>query len=205
MSNAVAVPAALYVRVSTKDKGQDVENQLLPLRAKAKESGWTVIREYIEHESAAGKVRRRQFADMMQAAENGEFKVLAFWSLDRFSREGVAQTLFDLRRLDQCGVLWYSHMDKIPGMAEAGPFRDVIIALMAALAQLETNRRSERAKAAIERKRAAGEHVGSVKKELNRNRIEELIHQGFTHRAIAKDQGVSRATIISRLGEWGLL
>ena len=37
--------AALYVRVSTSDKGQTVENQLQPLQEAAGRLGWTVVRD----------------------------------------------------------------------------------------------------------------------------------------------------------------
>src|SRR5215467_12212992 len=43
---------ALYARVSTKDKGQETENQLRQLRDFAIHSGWTIVAEYIDHESA---------------------------------------------------------------------------------------------------------------------------------------------------------
>ena len=35
--------AALYVRVSTSDRGQTVENQLQPLQDAARRLGWTVV------------------------------------------------------------------------------------------------------------------------------------------------------------------
>ena len=35
--------AALYVRVSTSDRGQSVENQLAPLQEAAGRLGWTVV------------------------------------------------------------------------------------------------------------------------------------------------------------------
>ena len=44
--------AAIYARVSTKDKGQEVENQLRQLRGFAASQGRTVNREYIDHETA---------------------------------------------------------------------------------------------------------------------------------------------------------
>lgn len=43
--------AALYGRVSTKDKGQDVENQLAELRRFAASQGWQIQAEYIDHET----------------------------------------------------------------------------------------------------------------------------------------------------------
>ena len=45
---------ALYARVSTRDKGQDVENQLAQLREFCARQGWTVAREFVDHASAAG-------------------------------------------------------------------------------------------------------------------------------------------------------
>ena len=89
---------ALYGRVSTKDKGQEVQNQLRQLREFAAHSGWTIVAEYIDHES--GKVSdREQFQAMFAAASKRQFGVLLFWSLDRLSREGVLPTLQHLQRL----------------------------------------------------------------------------------------------------------
>ena len=39
---------ALYARVSTRDKGQDTENQLAQLREFARSQGWTIVGEYTD-------------------------------------------------------------------------------------------------------------------------------------------------------------
>ena len=39
---------ALYARVSTKDKGQEAENQLVQLREFAAKQSWQITREYID-------------------------------------------------------------------------------------------------------------------------------------------------------------
>jgi DNA invertase Pin-like site-specific DNA recombinase len=44
--------AALYVRVSTSDKGQTVENQLQPLQEAAGRLGWSIVGVYATKESA---------------------------------------------------------------------------------------------------------------------------------------------------------
>ena len=44
---------ALYARVSTKDKGQDTENQLSQLRVFAATQGWVIAHEYVD--KASGK------------------------------------------------------------------------------------------------------------------------------------------------------
>ena len=85
---------AIYARVSTEDKGQDPENQLRELRAWCLNSGHAIFREYVEHESGrSGANRRKQFAALLDDAAKRKFDCVLFWALDRFSREGMAQTI----------------------------------------------------------------------------------------------------------------
>jgi len=44
---------ALYARVSTKDKGQDTENQLLQLRQFCHQQGWEIFGEYVDQKTGA--------------------------------------------------------------------------------------------------------------------------------------------------------
>ena len=59
--------AALYTRVSTRDKGQETANQLHELRKLCTTQGWTIVSEYEDHESG-GKADRSQFKAMMTDA-----------------------------------------------------------------------------------------------------------------------------------------
>src|SRR5215813_9849461 len=99
--------AALYARVSTKDKGQDTENQLVQLRQFAASQNWTVVHEFVDR--ASGKRGdRAEFQKLFADASQRKFDVVLFWSLDRFSREGVLETLQHLQRLSSYGVNWRS-------------------------------------------------------------------------------------------------
>jgi DNA invertase Pin-like site-specific DNA recombinase len=95
--------AALYTRVSTRDKGQETTNQLRELREFCATQGWSIVQEYEDHESG-GKADRAQFKGMMADAAQRKFDVLLFWALDRLSREGVYETHTYLKRLDDFGV-----------------------------------------------------------------------------------------------------
>src|SRR5512142_3209183 len=101
---------ALYARVSTKDKGQDHENQLRELRdfvARKRRDGWKLHSEYVD--KCSGKTAERPaFKRMFEAASRKEFDLVLFWSLDRFSREGVLETLQHLQRLSSYGVEGFS-------------------------------------------------------------------------------------------------
>ena len=94
---------AIYGRVSTRDKGQEVENQLVQLREFAGRQGWQVVAEYLDQASGSTS-DRDQFKAMFQAASQRKFDVLLFWSLDRLTREGVLPTLQHLTRLSDYSV-----------------------------------------------------------------------------------------------------
>lgn len=66
----------IYARVSTKDR-QEVENQLRQLREFAAMQGWTIYREYIDHET--GKTDdRAEFQAMFREASQRKFDMLLF-------------------------------------------------------------------------------------------------------------------------------
>ena len=62
---------ALYARVSTKDKGQETENQLVQLREFAAKQGWQITREYIDRETG-GTSDRTEFQSMFADASRLE-------------------------------------------------------------------------------------------------------------------------------------
>ena len=102
---------AIYARVST-EKGQDPQNQLRELRAWCANSGHTITREYVEHESGRkGADRRKEFAALFEDAAKRKFDCVLFWALDRFSREGMAQTIAHLQRLNSYGVSFHSYTE----------------------------------------------------------------------------------------------
>src|SRR5207302_1796758 len=102
---------ALYARVSTKDKGQETENQLVQLRDFAAKQGWQITREYIDRETG-GTADRAQFQAMFADASRRKFDLVLFWSLDRLSREGVLETLQHLNRLTSYGVGYKSFTEQ---------------------------------------------------------------------------------------------
>ena len=135
---------AIYARVSTDDKGQDPENQLRELRAWCINSGHVIFREYVEHESGRkGADRRKQFAALFDDAAKRKFDCVLFWALDRFSREGMAQTIAHLQRLVSYGVAFHSYTE--PHLATDNELlRNILLALLSSLAKLEAQKIGER-------------------------------------------------------------
>ena len=52
MAVAVEMRVAIYARVSTSDKDQEPETQLLPLREFCAAQGWTLVAEYVDRAPA---------------------------------------------------------------------------------------------------------------------------------------------------------
>src|ERR1019366_7329365 len=125
---------AIYARVSTKDGRQDTENQLRQLRDFAASQKWTIVHEYVDQASGR-RSDREQFQKMFAAASRREFDVLAFWSLDRLSREGTVQTLNHLQRLTSYGVDYRSFTEQY--LDSTGMFKEAVIGILAAVAKQE--------------------------------------------------------------------
>jgi len=188
--------AALYTRVSTRDKGQETANQLHELRKLCTAQGWTIVSEYEDHESG-GKADRTQFKAMMTDAAKRKFDVVLFWALDRFSREGVYETHVHLKRLDVAGVRFRSFTE--PYLDSCGMFRDAVISILAVIAKQERIRIQERVRAGLERARAQGTRswrpVGRPRVIFRHDHVFELRNQGQSWRQISKQCGVGVTTV----------
>jgi DNA invertase Pin-like site-specific DNA recombinase len=190
---------ALYARVSTKDKGQDTENQLRQLREFAASQKWTIVHEYVD--KASGKRSdREQFQKMFAAASRREFDILLFWSLDRLSREGTVETLNHLQRLSSYGVNYRSFTEQY--LDSTGIFKEAVIGILAAVAKQERVRLSERTLAGLQRARAQG-RIGGRPRTVDNPEITtallRLRERGKSIRQIAAELGLSTNTVLSVL------
>ncbi|MGH9631696.1 MAG: recombinase family protein [Bryobacteraceae bacterium] len=184
--------AALYARVSTKDKRQDTANQLDQLRQFAATQGWTVGHEYVDR--ATGKHSdREQFQKLFQDASQRKFDVVLFWSLDRFSREGVGETLNHLERLNSYGINWRSFTEQY--LDSCGIFKDAVLGILATIAKQERVRLSERTLAGLAKARKQGRVGGRPKVVVDRAKVQRLAKAGKSLVQIAADVGVSKSTV----------
>jgi len=185
---------ALYSRISTRDKGQDVENQQRQLRDFVKkQEGWTVVFEFSD--AISGKTSdREQFQRMFIAASKRDFDLLLFWSLDRLSREGALETLQHLQRLTSYGVAYRSFTE--PYLDSLGVFRDAIVSILACLARQERIRLSERTIAGLKKaKELLGRVGGRPRVKCDRAKVLKLHAAGRSLAAIAKEVGISKTSV----------
>jgi DNA invertase Pin-like site-specific DNA recombinase len=187
---------AIYARVSTKDKGQDTDNQLHQLRAFAAQHG-TLYRVFTDQESG-GKADRTDFKQLLLEAYQQKFDLVVFWRLDRFSREGALATLRYLKELKDHGVNYKSFTE--PYLDSLGPFGDVIVSMLATIAAQDLIKISENTKAALAKKKAAGLQLGAPAKSSDLiEQVRRLKDGGASNQAIARALKMSPSTVAKYL------
>jgi len=189
---------AIYVRVSTEK--QEAENQLIALREYAARSGWEIFKEYVDIISGKEK-SRPAFDQLFRDAHKLLFDVVLFWDLSRFSRSGTLFTLQKLQELQSLGIDYISYQEQY--ITTLGPFKDVLISIMATLAKLEREKISERTKAGLIRARKQGKKIGrpGISK-YQRKRAIELYQKLHSIRAVSKRMRLGYGTIHKIVSEW---
>jgi DNA invertase Pin-like site-specific DNA recombinase len=183
---------AIYARVSTKDKGQETENQSSQLQEFASKQGWEIFDNYVDRESGA-KSDRAEFQRMFSDASKRRFDLVLFWSLDRLSREGVLETLQHLNRLTSYGVGFKSYTEQY--FDSCGIFKDAVIAILATVAKQERVRLSERTKAGLAIARSRGKVIGRPRLQIQPAEIARLRSEGHSLRSIGRTLGVSEGSV----------
>jgi DNA invertase Pin-like site-specific DNA recombinase len=106
---------------------------------------------------------------MFEVASRREFDVLLVWSLDRFSRQGIAKTFDHLKLLHLYGVKFRSFSESF--LDTTGDFADPLRAIFAFTASFERKPIVERITAGLERARAEGKEFGRKRVIFDRTKV----------------------------------
>lgn len=188
---------ALYARVSTLDKGQDPETQLVQLRQYAQNRNFEVIGEFVDY--ASGTTQDRvQYKLMMEAAKKRAIDVVLVWRYDRFARS--TQALVNaLKEFQSLGIDFISYQENIDTTSPTG---ELVFHVMASLAQFESSLISQRVKAGMERARAQGKHIARPRLPIDQQqKIFELQKKGLSMNKISKQLGIAYGTVYNYLGK----
>jgi DNA invertase Pin-like site-specific DNA recombinase len=160
---------ALYARVSLDEakrdnrRFQDPENQFIFLREYAYGMNYEIVEEYVDKMSGANPARP-EFRRMLQDASMRRFQGIIVWKLDRFSREGIINTMAYIKQLKERGIWLKSITEGWLDTSQEG-ITDIVLAIMSWAAAEERKKISDRTKAGIARRRAIGQwHGGRPKK-----------------------------------------
>ena len=202
---ASTLRVAVYARVSTRDKYQEPETQLLPLRDYASAQGWELRATFIDQAPAGDLNARDQWRELLDAAARRRFDLVLVFRLDRAFRSvlDAAQTLERLRAW-RVGFRSYSE----PWLDTTSPFGEALFHITAAYAQLERAVLAERVRAGMARAAREGKPIGRPRVESRAGfrrhwaEVRERIAAGeLSHRKAARELGIGVATLLRLLAE----
>lgn len=179
--------AALYGRVSTNGKGQDVDLQLRDLRNYAQARGWKIFKEYIDNGISGRKDKRPALDQLMNDARKKRFDAILVWRFDRFARS-TKHLVTSLDEFNHLGIDFISFMENID---TSSPMGKAMFTITSAIAELEADLIRERVVAGLANAKAKGARLGRPKVALDINKLSSLRGKGLTLRALAKEFDVS--------------
>ena len=184
----------LYARVSTKDKEQNPENQLLRLREYCKVKGWD-YKEYIDYASGAKKDRPGLKSIMSDLDNIDGILVLR---LDRFGRS-LQNLLENLNVIRSRGKFFEAVDQGLKISEKKDPMNDFMLAILGAAAEFERELISERVRDGLARARNENKKIGRPvvleQKGVDSSHLVELKREGKSIREISQLVGIKRSTL----------
>ena len=182
--------AALYLRVSTVD--QHPETQGIELRQFAKQRGYAIVQEYVDHGVSGTKVRRPALDQLLKDANRRRFDVVLVWSSDRLARS----TKHFLQVLDELNELGIQFLSQREAIDTEGPLGRAIVVIISAIAELERSLIVERVRAGMRRAKLEGRRIGRTPLDVDHDALvrDRLSGMSLTH--VSKKHGLSRASVV---------
>jgi len=158
---------AIYARVSKDEAAsdgslQDPENQLIPLRKFVEAMKWTITGEFVDR-CSGGSANRPEFQKMLARVRQKHFDLVLVWALDRFSREGMTNTLSYIQQLKHYKTGLKSLQEPWLDTSQEG-IGEVLLGIMSWVAAEERRKISERTKAGLAKLKAQGVKLGRPRK-----------------------------------------
>ena len=189
---------ALYARVSTSDKDQEPETQLMALRDFVRAQGWETYREYVDQAPANDMAHRTAWRELLDAGAKKRFQVVLVFKLDRAFRS-VKHMHDTLSAWEAVGVSFQSVRERFDTSTALGR---LLLNLLASLAEFELELIRERVKAGMDRARRQGHRIGRPRvterlgfKQHSGAVLERLGRGEISRRRAAEELGIGYATL----------
>ncbi len=150
---------ALYARVSTSDKDQNPETQLMPMRDFIQAQGWEVYKTYVDMAPANDLAHRIAWRQLLDDAAKRRFTTVLVFKLDRAFRS--VKHMHDT--LAAWELVWVSFKSLREQFDTSTALGRLLLNLLAALAEFELELIRERVKAGMDRARRQGRRIGRPK------------------------------------------
>jgi len=182
---------AIYARVSTAGKGQDVDLQLKDLRGYVQGRGWEIFREYVDNGISGRKDKRPSLDMLMNDARKKCFDAVLVWRFDRFARS-TKHLVTALEEFKHLGIDFISYQENID---TSSPMGKAMFTIVSAIAELEADIIRERVIAGIANAKAKGVKLGRPSPGFDERELIGLRNNGLTIRGIAERLNLSRSFV----------
>jgi DNA invertase Pin-like site-specific DNA recombinase len=190
--------AFAYLRVSTEE--QTILNQRLAMQKWADNHDFQIL-EYFEDSAVSGKipaVKRKGFVDMLSIVKNESVDAILIYELSRVGRT-FWDTLDAIKAIEAyVPLISCSPRESFLQMTEPS-VRKLMIGILTWVAEREREMLVQRTKDGLSRAKSVGKIVGRPKKVLDKDNLILLLAQNKPRVKIAKELGVSKATLYKEL------
>jgi DNA invertase Pin-like site-specific DNA recombinase len=178
----------LYSRVSTTDKGQDLERQFREMREFAHVRGWSTF-ELSDQLSASRD--RPGLRELWKLCRARKVDVVLVHEFSRFSRS-LKELVLALEEFKILGIQFVSMKQQIDTTTPMGQF---MYHTVAAFAEFERSMISERVKSGMAHARAKGKRLGRPQTVVDPSIVIARRIEGVSWRRIARELGISPVTV----------
>jgi DNA invertase Pin-like site-specific DNA recombinase len=190
--------AFAYLRVSTEE--QTVLNQKIAMQKWADDHSFQIL-EYFEDSATSGKIpaiKRKGFLDMLDIVKDETVDAILIYELSRVGRT-FWDTLDAIKAIEEYApLISCSPRESFLQMTEPS-VRKLMIGILTWVAEREREMLVQRTKDGISRAKSVGKVIGRPKKNLDKDNLIRLLSQNETRVKIARDLGVSKATLYKEL------
>ena len=154
----------IIARVSTDDKEQNPESQLIPCRKYCKDQGHTIITEIVDHYTGTVDIfSRPDGSRLKELLQNKKIEGIVVFSVDRFSREDPIKVIHQLRVIEsEHKVKFISITEPIFNMESE--FAEPMKYMLSWFSNYWITQHKKKVKSGMDRAKQEGRHIGRPKR-----------------------------------------
>ena len=185
---------AIYTRVSTSDKNQTTENQLLELKSYCERMDYEVVKIYEDEVSGAkSREKRPAYNELCKDAFLKKFDIIIGWDVSRFGRS-MKEFVSFLSDMDEKGIGVIAVKNGLDTSSSSGR---MMMKLIGVLEEWNREMLIERTNAGLARTVANGTKLGrkSVLTPSIKRKILDAKRNGASIRKISDEVGINRGAV----------
>lgn len=190
--------AFAYLRVSTEE--QTIMNQKLVLDKWASDHNFDIL-SYFEDSSVSGRIpaiQRTAFRDMLEIIKGDSVDAVLVYELSRVGRT-FWDTLDAIKAIEEYAPLISCSPRENFLQSTEPSVRRLMIGILTWVAEREREMLVQRTKDGMKRAKESGKNIGRPQVMIDKNTLVKLLADNVPRSRIAKDLGISKATLYKEL------